>query len=296
VRISLLSILLTSLLLSAFSFLPGEGKRGNRTKIAVEKGANRIAVDEEKNLILLDSEQARMYRYLAAYEYDSVVFIGGRSNRAEGFAHPVDLDLQNRQSLYVLDDALNTLFLLNINFKVVQRTEYFSLNDISGSQAALMPKKVAFASSGEQFLINRTDNRIVKINLFGEEEIRFGGPDYGLGALFQPEDISVDASGLVYVSDLSQQALKVYDLYGVYRFDFPLSIPEKWKRFWLLPPYLIFEGNSGRLYPYDLPTQNPIEGLNLSFNTDKGITDLTRDRDFFYTLSADTVYLSSLQD
>ncbi|MEM9986916.1 MAG: hypothetical protein AAF804_17620 [Bacteroidota bacterium] len=245
--------------------------------------ANQLLVDEEENLILLDSEQAVIYRLLSAYEYDSMLFIGGRSNRLEGFVHPIKLSLQNRQALYVLDDAQARLVVLNPNLRIVQSTEY--LRDQLTVESSLFPVSFAVGPLGELFFINRSDNRVVKINSFGEEELRFGGGDYGPGALYDPVGIEVDEQNFVYVSDTTEQLVQVYDLYGVHRFRLQPDLNFRWKEVSLFRPWLIFHG------PDQIAVLNLVsnEFLKLPFDWPKPIIDVFLRGDYFYVLGPSKV-------
>ncbi len=245
--------------------------------------ANQLLVDEEENLILLDSEQAVIYRLLSAYDYDSILFIGGRSNRLEGFVHPIKLSLQNRQALYVLDDAQARLVVLNPNLRIVQSTEY--LRDQSSTESALFPVSFAVGPLGELFFINRSDNRVVKINSFGEEELRFGGGDYGPGALYDPVGIEVDEQNFIYVSDTTEQLVQVYDLYGVHRFRLQPDLSFRWKEVSLFRPWLIFHGQD-QIAVLNLVSN---ELLRLPFDWPRPIIDVFLRGDYFYVLGPSKV-------
>lgn len=246
--------------------------------------ANQLIVDEEENLILLDTERAGIYRYLAAYGYDSLLFMGGRSNRQEGLVHPIQMSLQNRQALYVLDDATGRLLVLNPNLRIVQTQEYMNQRsgmDLGGAGGSLFPVAFAVGPLGEQFLINRSDNRVVKINAFGEEEIRFGGADYGPGALYDPADIAIDQDNFVYVADTSEQTIQVYDLYGVYRYRLSHDPGFRWQQFRLFRPWVIYFSGD-RVAVMNLASE---AWLTQPFDWPPKIWDVFLRGDYLYVLS-----------
>ncbi len=257
--------------------------------------AQALVVDEEQNLILLDREGARIYRYLAAYEYDSAVFIGGRSNRDEGLIHPVKLSLQNRQALYVLDDAQARLMVLNPNLRIVSSTEYLGdpLPSATGEAARpIFPLSFAVGPLGEQFLIDRNDKRVVKINGSGEVELRFGGPDYGPGALYAPVDIQVDGENFVFVSDTTTQQLQVYDLYGVYRYSLDPRPGFRWRHAKVFHPWLLCFDQQ-QLALLHLPSQ---QWLDLPFSVPQPILDVYWMDQTMYLLTTGAVHTYSLKN
>lgn len=255
--------------------------------------ADQLIVDEEGNIILLDTEQARIFRFLKAYNYDSLVFIGGRSNRQEGLVHPVTMSLQNRQSLFVLDDAVGRLLVLNPNLRIVQTQEYMGQGSggFGEKGESLFPVDFAVGPLGEQFLINRIDNRVVKINSFGEEELRFAGPDFGPGALYQPVEVGIDDENYVYVSDTSRQLIKVYDLYGVFRFSLELAPGFSWEKFRIYRPWLIcFREDAASIM--NLARQ---EWVNLPFDWPETISDVFLRGSTLYILTGTSVIAYSLE-
>jgi len=255
--------------------------------------AQQLLVDGENNLMLLDSERGRLYRYLAAEGYDSVVFIGGKSLRDEGLVHPTKLALVNRQELYLLDEAQGRLLVLNVNLKVIRRSDFLANNpnsSFAAPEAALFPISFAIGPTGEQFLINRSDNRVVKINQSGEEELRFGGPDYGPGALFSPSHIEVDGQNFVYVADTTEQMIQVYDLYGVWRYTLEVPAGFRWQQMRLFRPYLmLFDGEQVAFYHLKRDAL-----VKVPFRLISPIIDVALTADRFYLLSRNAVHLYSL--
>jgi hypothetical protein len=252
--------------------------------------AQQLLVDGEDNLILLDSDRGRLYRYLAAYDYDSSLFIGGKSNRDEGLVHPSKVSLVNRQELYLLDEALGRLLVLNVNLKVIRRSDFLANNPNSNfgqPQDVLFPTSFTIGPTGEQFLINRSDNRVVKINQLGEEELRFGGPDYGPGALYAPVAIEVDGQNFVFVADTAAQVIQVYDLYGVWRYELRLPVTFRWQQMRLFRPYLMCF-NQDQLAIYHLQRDALVA---MPFALNLPILDVALTSDRFYLLSRNAVHL-----
>lgn len=281
---------LATWLSGALAAQPPDSLRPPTRTLADLPAADQLLVDGENNLLLLDSERGRLYRYLAAFDYDSAVFIGGRSLRDEGLVHPSQMALVNRQELYLLDEAQGRLLVLNVNLKVIRRQDFLGNNlgsSFAAPQDALFPTAFAIGPTGEQFLVNRADNRIVKLNAFGQEELRFGGPDYGEGALFAPSEVIVDGQNFVYVADTSEQAIQVYDLYGVWRYRLAPELAFRWQHMRLFAPYLLLFDRE-QLVVYHLQRDAWVE---LPVQVRPPLHDVALTQDRLYVLGKNAVHL-----
>lgn len=195
------------------------------TVVPVVERASAIRVDDERNMYLINEDRTRIYKYLAAYQYDSVLSIGGRSHREEGFLDISDLDVSNRQLTIALDRGRQRVVFLHPNLRVMQALDLLNLNSTGRLNAPedLLATQLAVNSAGELFLLNVLDNRIYKINSFGEWELAFGGTDFGQGSLYEPLALRLNPNNLLFVTDAQQDALLVYDLFGTYRYQVPLT-------------------------------------------------------------------------
>ncbi|MEM6262378.1 MAG: hypothetical protein AAGI38_07720 [Bacteroidota bacterium] len=192
--------------------------------------ASQLEVDTEGNLTLLDPDQNRIYRYFALSDFDSSIFVGGYGIREEGFLEPSLIKVRNRQETYVLDEGARRLVLLNTNFKVVGETRFLDIE--RGQQdLELYPFNFALSPAGEKFLLNRFDNKIYKINAFGELETSFGGLDYGDGALEGPAEVRIRDNSFVLVSDTLGQNIKVFNYFGIYESTIIPKTSFRWQKF-----------------------------------------------------------------
>ncbi|MEM7513976.1 MAG: hypothetical protein AAF388_23815 [Bacteroidota bacterium] len=181
------------------------------------EGATQILVDNEENLILLYPEEAVLRKYLAP-SYDSVLVFGGASQLQDGMVYPTKAVLFSRQDIYVLDESLQQLILLNKDFSEVgrislQEEAFNSPNvDLSDGFQAI---DFVIGPGGAVYLINQLDAQILKYNSFTGVEWQFGGVNYGEGSLQNPISIGIDDQQLfVYDADLEKMIL--FDLYGNY--------------------------------------------------------------------------------
>ncbi len=194
------------------------------------EGATQILVDNEENLILLYPEEAVLRKYLAP-SYDSILVFGGASQLQDGMVHPIKAVLFSRQDIYVLDESLQQLILLNKDFSEVgrislQEEAFNSPNvDLSDGFQAI---DFAIGPGGAVYLINQLDAQILKYNSFTGIEWQFGGVNYGDGSLQSPVSIGIDDQQLfVYDSELEKVIL--FDLYGNYLSTFSHESSGAWK-------------------------------------------------------------------
>ena len=135
--------------------------------------ANRLLVDEEGNFIFLQTEESKLHKFISLSGYDSAIHIGGRANRAEGFLNPIEIRLQGRQVLYVLDEVARRVILLNTNFKIIDELNLIDLEaGFAGRELPeeIMPTHFDVSAIGELYLLNQLDG---KANLFIFQVKRF---------------------------------------------------------------------------------------------------------------------------
>jgi hypothetical protein len=204
--------------------------------------ANQIELDEEDNFYLLNTRRNKIHKYYAATGYDSLQSIGGKGIGGEGFNQPVKIRIINRQALYCLDYGNRRLVVMNTNLKVLRDINFLSSgqsetgND-SGSQ--IWPVSFESGPTGDLFILNQEDNKILKIDMYGKPQLSFGGLDYGQGSLYEPLEMEMNDRNLLFVSDTGRQQLKIFDLFGVYQYA--LYPPEqfRFKGFCLMDKMLV---------------------------------------------------------
>ena len=224
--------------------------------LKLTSNAAQIEVDSEDNLLLLFPDESQVNRYLVDYHYDSVLTVGGKSNREDGFLQPVKMSIYNRQLLYVLDETQQKLSLLNKDLKVIKENQFALRSVFDDRNSEMYAISFAVSPSGEIFLLNQFNNKIYKINLFGEIEIQFGGLDFGEGSLLEPQDIQIDPANQIFVSEPESGHIKVFDLYGVYIYTLSIKAdPFVWKNFHLTDD-LLFCWNEEQILVMNLLKRN----------------------------------------
>lgn len=251
-----------------------------------------IAVDGERNIYLLEEQGNRLHKLLAIANYDSVVTIGGKSHREEGMLHPIKIVVPNRQQLYVLDEGNARLLLFNTNLKLVKQIDFNQRDDnwqwLSEGEE-VFPQTFTVGPTGDLFILNRFNNKVLKINTFGEWELSFGGTDYGEGALFAPIDVAVNRDKLVMVSDTAAQAIFVYNLFGIFQYQLHPEMPFRWREFQLIGPFLICH-NAHHLYIEHLASGKSTH-FPLAHASAGHLLDVELGQEFIYLLFENAIHL-----
>ncbi|MFN0204623.1 MAG: hypothetical protein ACKVTZ_24115 [Bacteroidia bacterium] len=228
--------------------------------------AKTFEIDTEGNLLFLSEQPSKVFKYYANTQYDSSIFVGGKAGRSEGFLNLTQLSIPNRQTVYVLDEASRKIVLLNMNFQVVGEIDFLSDKFQSRQEelGELFPTSFGVNNFGEMFVLSYRDNKIHKINKFGELTLNFGGQDYGEGSLDNPTKIAMNTENYIWVSDTVAQTFTVFDRFGGFQYKLNPSLPFRWEGFSLFDKnvlcynneyFAIVEAISQKRKVYDLPKE-----------------------------------------
>lgn len=256
--------------------------------------ASQIEVDAEGNIFLLDSREGFLYKYLKSTHYDSSIVVGGISTRDDGFLHPKKLAVKNRQDFYLLDDLGRKIVLLDKELKVVESSDFYAISS-SGSidiPDEFEPYSFDISSAGETFVLNKFNNKVYKINTFGKIESVFGGLDYGRGSLYEPEDIQLSPQNRVYIGDVENQRISVFDMFGVYLKDEELPDEFDWEKFHIHESLLILWNKSELAIINSLSREKKQYRPTHKFS----LRDLYIGREFIYLLSENEVHLYPIKE
>ena len=246
-----------------------------------------LSADPEGNIFTLDPNTGLLTKYFALQHYDSSLTIGGKSQRDEGLLHPVNLQIQNRQRLYILDDVSRLISLFNINLKLISQIDLSLTAD-----GELFPIDMVVTPAEEIFVINQMDNLEYKYSSLNQPTLTFGGLDYGEGALYDPVAIRTDTKNLVYIWDQGDQTVKIFDIYGIYQSSLDVPFDESWNGFEVLSDHLVFWRDQ-QLDMIYLPNN---EKREITLQTDASIMDIAADRNFFYLLTSNAIRLYQISD
>lgn len=244
----------SNLLLILHLCIPGQTKAQNDTllstpwlKLNTLPFSTDMELDEEGNIYLLESKKHKLHKVFAQNGYDSILSIGGKGISGEGLNQPVKIRATNRQAIYCLDLMNRRLIVFNTNLRILREVNFFTLNQNEQNQESgtqIWPQSFEVAPTGDLFILNQEDNRILKMDVYGKLQTSFGGLDYGRGSLINPADMSMNEDNLLFVSDTTAQTLQVFDLFGVYKYSLVPPDSFRFKGFCLLEKNLLYFNDS----------------------------------------------------
>lgn len=172
-----------------------------------------ISVDPEGSIYVADTGNDRVQKFDSDGNF--VMEIGGFGFEEEQFNEPRDLcatvgldiyvaDSQNRR-LQRYDRYLHYLSTLVPNPNLDESLQFGMVSGID------------ISSSGDMYLSDSENDRILKIDAFERPERSFGDIGYGRGLLRAPTSLSVDQKGTVYVCDSGNDRVATYDIFGEYQ-------------------------------------------------------------------------------
>ena len=172
-----------------------------------------ISVDPNGSIYVADTGNDRLQKFDADGNF--VIENGGFGFDEEQFNEPRDLcatvgldiyvaDSQNRR-LQRFDRYLNYLstFVPNPNLD-----ESLQFGIVSGMD---------ISSSGDMYLADVENDRILKIDAFERPERSFGDIGYGRGRLRTPASLAVDGKSTVFVCDAGNDRVAIYDIFGEFQ-------------------------------------------------------------------------------
>jgi tripartite motif-containing protein 71 len=111
----------------------------------------------------------------------------------------------------VVDAQNKRIQRLDQNLNFVSVIDFDSEADFSGLG---LPQGIAVTYSGEIFVSDSEEDRVIKLDGFLEYERSFGGFAQEGGNLRNPQGLCVDRSGEVYVADSQNNRVVVFDSFG----------------------------------------------------------------------------------
>lgn len=212
-------------------------------KLPISGKMTDIELDEEGNIYMLETSKHRLHKWFSHGGYDSVMIIGGKGVGGEGLNKPSQISVTNRQALYCLDLLNRRLLVFNTNLKIIKEVNFLTLeqNNRLGDQSyQIWPVGFEVAPTGDLFLLNQEDNKILKVDVFGRLQTSFGGLDYGDGSLPEPNQIIMNEQNLLFVTDTNTQEVKVFDLFGIYKYTIRSNPEMRFERIAVIGNNLLF--------------------------------------------------------
>lgn len=174
-----------------------------------------ISVDVNGNLYIADTGNHRILKFDS--ETNFIKSIGGFGWNSQQFDAPVDICARS-----ILD-----IFIADYNNQRIERYDK-DLNYISSMYSGESypenlqfgyPRSVFISIHGELMIIDSENNRLLKINSFGEPIVSFGDFSAGKGKLDEPVQVEISRNDVIYVSDKARGRIVVFDYFGNYLFE-----------------------------------------------------------------------------
>lgn len=197
-----------------------------------------------------------------------------------------DFVLHRQQFLYVWDEARQVLRIFNQDLKALSEIALGSL-----LPGGLDLGDFALGPVGEICFLNRFDRRIYVYDPLSRQLISFAGPDYGAGALFNPQVLDVETGGDFYlVYDAQDKVIKRYDRGGAYLDELVVSIDEAYDTYKISHPYFV-AWKKNRLLLLHI-----YKGTALSYKLpeDETVLDVFIKSPYVYWLTDKHIYLATL--
>ena len=158
-------------------------------------------VDRALNRLLKFSSQGELIRE-----------VGGFGREADQFDDPRDVDAHNTLNVFVADFNNNRVVRLdrNLNF----------ISDVRGDQIPDVPFEqvlsVSISTQYDIFVLENINKQIIKLNRNLSPVAVFGGIQETFGQLLEPVQINLQENQRLFVSDVGQSAVLVFDYLGNY--------------------------------------------------------------------------------
>ena len=143
---------------------------------------------------------------------------GSFTRETEHLLRPVDIQVNNYQQLYLLDEGRRAMLIFGKELEVLGSLDFNQTltDNIPGSIGAdLLPHAFAVNGLGEYYFLNPWDNKIYHFSAQGDLLQAFGGNDYGEGSLFAPESLYISGQNDILVVD--QNRVLHFDAFGTYQ-------------------------------------------------------------------------------
>lgn len=183
---------------------------------AVMKNPNAICADPSGFLYVADTGNQRILKYDPAGS--TIAQIGGFGWGADQLNGPVSVWAKNGLDVLVAD--------MNNQRIVRYDRDLHYISALSASETWPdelqfgFPLDAALGAQSELFCLDGDNRRILKMDVFGNPQIRFGDFDEGEGRLEKPSRFCIVENSRILISDEESASVKVFDVLGNFLFSF----------------------------------------------------------------------------
>jgi len=169
-----------------------------------------ISIGPEGHVFVVDTGNNRILEFDNKGKF--IYAAGGFGWNKEEFDRPLDVSAKTGLDIFIAD--FNNERIERYDKDLNHISSFYTDENISRSLQFGFPSCVDISRHGELFICDNENDRILKINSFGEPEASFGDFNWGEGQLEYPVKIELTPKDLVYVSDQGTDQIVIFDYYG----------------------------------------------------------------------------------
>lgn len=225
--------------------------------------ASAIDLDPEGRIYIVDRDRHRLLKF--APDGSLLRQIGGFGRGSEQFDDPRDVNARTTLNVFVADYNNNRVvrYDRNLNFLGELNAGWPDPYDFE------RVRSIAMSSQYDLFLLEDGTKKIIKFTRFADPVAAFGGIYETYGQMLEPQQITLDDSKRLFVSDPAQQSVLVFDYLG--SFISAITHPD------LQQPGGLFWGEDRQLYVADLQSGAVLVfSDNLKFSGSIFLTETTQ--------------------
>ena len=207
-----------------------------------------IAIDLEGFVYIIDTGNSRIVKFNNKGDY--VFALGGFGWETEEFDRPLDITVKTGLEVFVAD--FNNERIERYDKKLNYISSFYSEETFSTNLGFGFPSGVDVSAQGELFICDNENNRILKLNTFGQPIVSFGDFNWGDGQLEHPAKVEISPDNLIYVSDQSANQVVVFDYFGNYVTRFGKNLLNKPKGMtWSRNKLFVADSGNDRMAVFD---------------------------------------------
>lgn len=193
-----------------FRFLHMFGQRGiEQGQMSSPQG---ISVNIKGDIFIADTGNNRIQKFSGEGKF--IKLVGGFGWSTAQFDEPAAVWARDGLHVLAADKNNHRVLHYDSNLNFVSVTEGAAINN--ESLRFRFPVGAVRSDTGELFIIDSENSRVVRINSLGIPEHSFGGYGSPGKPLINPVKIAAKGSERLYVSDAGRKEIVVYDYFGNY--------------------------------------------------------------------------------
>ena len=175
-------------------------------------GPQALSIDLQGDIYITDTGNNRVLKFNSNGQF--IKAIGGFGWEKEQFDTPVDICATSVLDIFIADYNNQRIERYDKDLNYI--ASLYSDDSKSEDLQFGYPRGISISIHGELIIIDSENNRLLKINSFGNPEMSFGDFAEGKGKLDNPFQIEISSDDKIYVSDNANNTIVVFDYFGNY--------------------------------------------------------------------------------